>query len=170
MKISLQVGKHSIPLSAEALESLVMRIPDVEENQALFAELAGHPASAVRREVAQMNSLSAVAVQQLAADVYPDVRRNLLRTAAGRAFLTEALLRQIADSNIDCAEIIAGEAAEFQLAPEALVEHLGGHSDPRVRLAAARSFTTPKKLLKKLAKDEDTAVRNEALSSLRSAE
>lgn len=91
MKITIQIDYLSIDLSADALEAVVSGLPDTEEYRDVYAALA-HPASVVRLQVACKDQLTEESVALLAKDVSPEVRRNVLRTSAGRAHLDETTL------------------------------------------------------------------------------
>lgn len=166
MKITVSIDSHSIELDADSVERLVSNLRDAEEYKVLYRALADHPASGVRSEVAYKDHLDAETVNKLANDPVPEVRRNLLRSNSGRAVLTEAQLQLLAEGDVDCAEIIADSLGRYQLESDALALMLAEHTDPKVRRSLARCSDVPKRLLKQMLKDADSAVRHNAKDTL----
>jgi len=167
VKITVHAGQLSLELSADLVESIVSGLPDTDEFQEFYSALATHPASSVRAQIAYKDHIGAETVVLLAQDQSPEVRRYVVRSEAGRTHLTEEMLRTLAEHDIECAETIAGSIAGYeQVESESLVEMLASHSDPKVRRAAAGNSSTPKRLLKKLARDADANVQKDAKYSL----
>lgn len=167
MQITVNTKTLSIDLSADLVESVVSGLPDTEEYQEFYSALAMHPSSGVRAQVAYKDHITAETVVLLARDVSPEVRRHAVRSKAGRTHLTEEMLRSLANNDIECAETIAGSMGEYeQVESESLAEMFAAHSDPKVRRAAASNSSTPKRLLKKLARDADANVRRDATYAL----
>jgi hypothetical protein len=169
MKITLAIdGKASIELAADQVDDLVYRMDDIEENSAFFDLFAFHPASAVRKAVANKDLLSDDTVAMLSKDSAFEVRRNLLTSRRGREFIGEEALLNIIATDVDAAEMIAGNIESYQqISTEKLGKLLEAHTDPRVRKALAGNGNAPKRLIKALVRDEDRGVRTAAANTLR---
>ena len=169
MKTTLHIdGKAtSIELSFEDIASIVSNLPDITENVSLFDSFSLHPSAAVRENVAGKDKLSESIVHRLAKDKANHVLRSLVRSDKARECLDTEQLVSIVDRDIEAAKNIASYVESYGNADtDQVAIHLLKHTDPQVRNALAGNSSTPKKILKSLLKDVDSAVRESARISL----
>ncbi|MFC7895386.1 PE-PGRS family protein [Streptomyces sp. NPDC057381] len=141
--------------------------------------LAADPSARIREEAAELTALSVTSLTALAADPEPAVRRAActrawphLDTAARTALLDDpdarvrsrALLRHHHDHPMPLSvfqreRFGADAAATCRLEP-ALAEHLAADGDPAVLRALAANPWLPRKLVDRLARHTDAAVRS----------
>jgi hypothetical protein len=168
MKISLVIdGQVVLDVNSRSVVSFLHDTPETSESHDFFRAIAGHPSSEVRERLANMSNLPEDVVRRLAEDTSLAVRRALIQQDSARKFLTEKQLLELAKLDVDCAEQIAVYINSFVLESAELSELLVTHPDPKVRLAFTRTSLTPRMLLRRLLKDPDSEVRNNAASMLK---
>lgn len=159
--------KIEIELGYEDVYSVASNLPDAEDFAAVYAVLAAHPSISVRECVAGKDKLDDSTVNLLADDADISVIRALVRSDKARECLGADKLIEMIKRDVDTAESIAAYVDRYENASaDLLAEALFKHPDPRVRNALAGNYSTPKKILKNLLKDQDARVRASAKQSL----
>ncbi len=167
-KFSLMVqhgGKTvlSTEIGGEALHACVQHLEDNEHNKDLFAVLAHCPNTRVREALGHKNNLDATTVSLLAQDPSVEVRRGVCLSPGFLAWATAETLIAFINDDADCADSIAGHIEWYKNAdPEKVGLAICVHPDPSVRHTLAYNSGAPKSLIKRLCKDENQAVRDQA--------
>lgn len=146
-------------LGYSVVRSIAQTVDDHPSQMMLIDVLARHPSSSVRQEVASRDCLSEERIAALADDPDIEVRRAVRRSAAFCRWATTERLLEMSAGDVDFALQVACDVQCFDAAEiDRLAEGLAQHSDPQVRAALAEGWRTPKRILKKLLKDQDHEV------------
>jgi len=168
MKINLQIENNIFSLGHRALASALSEITDIPENKELFDQLASHPSTFVKREVACKENLGKRTFETLVCSADSDIVLSLLRGKGVSRHLNEKHLKAlIASNNYEVLEYLACQIEDFDISSNS-EEGLFfiNHADPGIRLTLARNTQAPKTMLRQLTKDEDPDVQSEAIDSL----
>jgi hypothetical protein len=160
----------ALPISAELLGSIIDNLPDHQSLEDLYDIAAEHPSAQVRLAVARKDRLGEDAVRKLAEAREFTVLERLLASDQFRAQVSQDRLLAIMELHPELARDVAGNYASFlNCAAGALLAHLGGHSDPGVRLALVENYSANAGLLRRFAGDPDPGVRAAAKRRLTEA-
>lgn len=170
-KLTLTNGDNSqtLTLSTDALADLIFRLPDQEETQAILGLLALHPSAQVRANVARMDNLPVDAIRLLAKDTSHIVLNSLMGSSAARDNLTSEELLSICRTDPELAGNIANNIEAYNgLEDDQVLEYVEHHPDPSVRQQLIENYSTPKRVLQRMAKqDPDETLREKAKSALK---
>lgn len=158
-------GKDTLTreLSYDELNSIISAAQDIEDNQELFRLAACHSAGIVRENVAYKEKLSEDTVLLLSKDKNIQVLRNLVRTEKFKEIATIEELERLMALDTDIAQTIANDTAVFpEVDQNKIIDLILKVNDPSILGCLAGSWTTPKKILKELAKHSDLYVSSEA--------
>lgn len=158
-------GKDNLEreLSYDELNSIISTAQDTEDNRELFRLAANHPAGIVRENVAYKEKLSEDTVLLLSKDKNIQVLRNLVRTEKFKEIATIDEIERLMTLDTDIAQTIASDTSVFpEVDQNNLINSILKLNDPSILGCLASSWTTPKKILKELAKHSDLYVSSEA--------
>ena len=158
---------HTQELGAEALARVLSGIADMPSNQELIYYIANSKSFEVRKDVAYREKINVATLELLVQDTSIDVRRALCSQQAFSDWATTEIILDYANSDVECAKIIAGKLNDYSNADVSMIaKALLDHPDPEVRNVLANGWNIPKQILKKLLSDEDPGVRATAQNSL----
>jgi hypothetical protein len=161
------IAVHEAPMSYESLTSVVSGLPDIPENAEFFEKLAEHASSQVREQVAYKENINEATVLKLAKDESVNVIRNLARTTGFRRYITDDLVMELLDRDVEIACHIAQNFESLEnIDRQKLTHRLLSSADPAVFAALAGNYATPKKIIKELIKHPDPYVASEAKRTL----
>jgi len=160
----LKIDDIEINVGLEELAGIVSALKDHGDNQAVFANMARHPSSRVRVEVACKSEISLETAAILSQDKSVEVLRCIARNSAFVKMATQADVdRLISLGDAEICKNLVGQAGDFDNAEASKIfEALAASADPDVRLAVAENWSASKKVLKKLFNDSDPDVRRAA--------
>lgn len=146
-------------LSYDDVASITSGFADIDENNDFFSLAAQHSASTVREYVAYKDKLSAPTVELLLGDKSIPVLRNLVGTEGFKENASASEIERLMNLDVEIAQNIAGNIDSYQQADASnLYAIILKMSDPSILASLAANDSTPKKVLKELAKHPEPYV------------
>jgi hypothetical protein len=169
MDIKLTVNNVEIRVGIEFTSNIINYLNDDESNQEIFHELAQHPSASVRKEVAYKDKISEETARILLEDTDPSVLVYILKNKSTKEILTEDDFKRILETkNEELIQEIINNIDDYSLisdADQCLASIIALDND-YLTLKIADSYSTPKKILKKLIKHSDPDIILAAKNSL----
>lgn len=158
MDIRLSVNGIETKLGVELAADVVTWLPDNENNQDIFYELAQHLSSSVRRGVASKDKISKETAKLLIRDKDTAVLQNILRSDSVKDIFNDDDFKyilgigsdEVVESLINCLDGY-NSIDDIDACFEAIIEL----NNDYLNLQIANNYGTPKKILKKLLKSGD---------------
>jgi hypothetical protein len=167
VRIILKVDNIELPAGKDSLCSIIDFLPD---NASSFGEvlhyLAGSPSAEVRQAVARRRPLPEETIALLLQDHDPQVVEEVISCHGG--MIAEEDLLPIIDRRWSLLNTRLANSLDssFYADLRVLAERLAADKDPGVRCAVASNSSTPRVVLKALAKDANEEVKRNALENL----
>ena len=141
MKITLSIdSKEYLEIDNSQLENIVLWLDDDNRYASFYAQLALHPSSDVRIEVANKESTPSEAIELLARDSSIEVVRCVANNDRALQRFDVSLIKEMINRDVSVAADIANN---LSMVPEndlgELIEMLLQHADPKV-VEATRVF------------------------------
>lgn len=168
MNAKLIVNGVEITVGIDLLKNIASNLSDNVENREMFHVLAQSDSASIRGEIAYKDSISEETALILLNDKDTTVLEKIIRNDMGKSIITEELLDVILNiSNENTLIEIANNFESFEnIDTEDTAKKLIDLKNPTLTLAIAENYSTPKKILKILAKDNDPDIANAAKKSL----
>lgn len=168
MEAKLIVNEVEAELGCDELSNICGSLSDSKKNEQIFHELAKSPSEAVRESVAWKKRLSKKTARLLLNDPSIEVLREMVGHGTGKGLITEEdIKRLISLQDTTIMVTIAENVYEYHNCDEDFIYNaLINQADPQVRYQLAQDTDIPEIFLKKLTKDQDVEVSEEAKKTL----
>ena len=171
VKTELLINDSKVTIGHQFLEDIVKNIPDIKENKAIFGALAKSDNPDIRESISCKDNLSKKTIHLLLDDENQEVVDNILSNSdLAKKINEDILFRIIKSDNIKHLSTIASSIDDYALCNICkLAKILSNHQNTSVRYSLVKwrvcdRVTT--KILKKLSKDKDIDIAQEAKEEL----
>jgi len=168
MEVKLVVDGLEVQVGVQFLQNLVDAIPDTEDYSDLFLALAKSQNPYVRRDVACKDKINTETAEILLADKEPFVLERIVSNDAAKQIVTRERLEEILRSaGTEVAVNIIGSLDDYEeVDADDLADLIMAQDSPSLTLVLADTWSSPKKILKKLAKSKDIDIKTAAKNRL----
>ena len=171
IKTKLLINGSNVTIGHQFLEDVVMNIPDIKENQAIFEALAKSDNPDVRESISRKDNLSRKTIHLLLNDESQEVVDNVLSNTDLAKKINEDTLFDIIKSDIiKHLSTIASNIDDYAMCDICkAAKILSNHQNTTVRYSLVKwrsSNAVTTQILKKLSKDKDIDVAKEAKEAL----
>ncbi len=171
IKTELLVNGSKVTIGHKFLEDLAKDIPDIKENKTIFSVLAKSDNPDVRESISRKDNLSKKTIHLLLNDETQEVVENILSNSdLAKKITKDALFKIIKSDHIQYLSTIASNVEDYDLCnPCTIAKILSNHQNAAVRYSLVTwnvSDVVSTKILKKLAKDKDIDIANDAKDAL----
>lgn len=168
MKMTLIVNDIEVTLGVESMKSIAQCIDDKPEFQEIYHEMALSDISSIKEYIANKDHISKETAKLLLADKDDKVLENIISNEAVKTVMTdediEHIIKNASQNTIkDLIRYLDGyENVDMDRAYSKLL----ASNNADIVLTIAENYSTPKKLLRQLAKYPDSDIARAAKESL----
>lgn len=164
----LIVNEVEVELGHDELSNICCSLSESRKNEEIFHELAKSPSEGVRESVAWKKHLTKKTARLLLNDASIEVLREIVGHGTAKGLITEDdISRLISLQDTAIMVTIAENVYEYHNCDEVFIYNaLLNQADPQVRYQLAQDTDIPEIFLKRLMKDHDIEVSEEAKKTL----
>jgi hypothetical protein len=164
----LIVNEVEVDLGHDELSSICGSLSDSQKNEGIFHELAKSPSEGVRESVAWKKRLPRKTARLLLNDTSIEVLREIVGHGTAKGLITEEdISRLIAIEDTAIMVTIAENVYEYDNCDQDFIyDALINQADPQIRYQLAQDTDILEIFLKRLTKDQDIEVSEEAKKTL----
>ena len=168
MKMKLLVDDIEVSIGAEFQRYLVNCIPDSHVYSDLLHTLAQSNDADIRRDVADKDNISEETALLLIDDKDPYVIDGILNSSAAKSVITLDKIKTIIEtSGSEVVKTVISNIDEYeQIDSVEVADIIYKLNEPQFHLDLASGWSTPKKILRKLAESDDPDIQTAANNNL----
>jgi len=168
MKMTLIINEVEINLGIESMKDIVDSLADKREFQNAYHQMALSNIASIRADVANRDNISEETAKVLLIDKDNAVLENIINNEIAQSIATDEDIEHIMTYGSQyTVKIFVSTIESFEnIDSMAIYTKLLEENNADIILSLAENYNTPKKILKKLAKNNDKDIAQAAKSSL----